>query len=146
MLGYSFYNEWSAVVGLCYDYLTVGLANGLDATGTPLNYSVPGFYDTANGNIIVKTWIPYIGLQLKERRYYALLIYSPLASPRIMAPQTVLEAQSAPYVPYVDNVTFEWDFARTGSFLEAFFEYDVPVLQDLQLGLWARGTWMKFIG
>jgi hypothetical protein len=146
MSGYTFYNNWSAVVGLRYDYLTVGLANGVDATGTPLNFAIPGFYDTVTGNIIVKTWIPYIGLRLRERNYNALLIYTPLASSKVVTPQTVLAAESAPYKPYVDNVTFEWDFARTGSFLEGLFEYDVPVFKDLHLGLWARGTWMKFIG
>jgi hypothetical protein len=146
MAGYVFYKNWSATVGLRYDYLTVGLGNAVDATGTPLDFAVPGFYDQVSGNIIVKTWIPYIGLQLSERNYKALLIYSPLASPSVITPQTVLEMQSAPYVPYVDNVTFEWDFAKTGSFLEFSFEYNLAVLKELNLGLWAKGTWIKSIG
>ena len=76
-------------------------------TGLPLDFPLnfPGFYDTVSGNIIVKTWIPYIGLQFSERNYKALLIYSPFASPSVITPQTVLEMESAPYVPYVDNVT-----------------------------------------
>ena len=146
MVGYVFYKNWSATVGLRYDYLTVGLGNPVDATGTPLNFAVPGFYDTVSGNIIVKTWIPYIGLQFSERNYKALLIYSPFASPSVITPQTVLEMESAPYVPYVDNVTFEWDFAKTGSFLECSFEYYLTVLQELNLGLWAKGTWIKSVG
>ncbi|MGC8604821.1 MAG: hypothetical protein ACP5VS_14220 [Desulfomonilaceae bacterium] len=49
-----------------------------------------------------------------------------------------------------DNVRgsdgLDWNFTKTGSFLEGYFEYDVPVFKDMWLGLWARGTWMRFAG
>ena len=58
----------------------------------------------------------------------------------------VLEMESAPYVPYVDNVTFEWDFAKTGSFLECSFEYYLTVCTKVESGTTAKGTWIKSIG
>ncbi len=74
--------------------------------------------------------------------YKGLLIYSPLASPQVINPQTLIKDGS---ISYKQN-TIEWDFAKTGSFLEGYFEYDVPLLKELQLGLWTRGTWMNFAG
>jgi len=41
---------------------------------------------------------------------------------------------------------FVWKFTKTGSFLEGSFEYNMPIRESLQLGLWARGTWMRFSG
>ncbi|MCL5126699.1 MAG: hypothetical protein M1511_19845, partial [Deltaproteobacteria bacterium] len=139
MVGYTFCRNWSALVGVRYDHLTVGLENPVDAQGMPQNSSP---YLSVTGDVIVKTWIPYIGLQFNERNYKASLIYSPLASTQVINPQTLIKDRS---ISYKQN-TIEWDFAKTGSFLEGYFEYDVPVLKDWQIGLWAKGTWMKFIG
>ncbi|MGC8604770.1 MAG: hypothetical protein ACP5VS_13965, partial [Desulfomonilaceae bacterium] len=92
-------------------------------------------------------WIPYIGVQLNERNYKALLIYSPLASPKLILPQRSLYYRyRLLYSPWVWNANLEWNFARTGSFLECSFEYDASVFKDLQLGIWFKGTWMKFLG
>ena len=148
MAGYNFYKDCSAVLGLRYDYLTVGLKNPVDAQGNPLSNYYPGYAnETDFGDVVIKTWIPYIGVQLNARNYKALLIYSPLASPKLILPQRSLYYRyRLLYSPWVWNANLEWNFARTGSFLECSFEYDAPVFKDLQLGIWVKGTWMKFIG
>ena len=84
--------------------------------------------------------------------YKGLLIYSPLASPQVIAPQTGSTFANANIGPSLDffhqfdQLNLEWNFTKTGSFLEGYFEYDVPLLKELQLGLWTRGTWMNFAG
>lgn len=139
MVGYSFFKDWSVVVGLRYDYLTVGMGNPVDAMGIPIN-SLGNHQNT--GDVTVKTWIPYIGLQLNETKYKALLLYTPFASTQVNVPEPVVNIQPT----FIENSIFLWQFSKTGSFLEGYFEYNVPVQQSLQFGCWARGTWMSFKG
>lgn len=144
MVGYTFFRDWSVVGGVRYDKLTVGLTDPVDATGT--SFFVAGESIVFRQDIIVKTWIPYIGLQLNGTNYKASLIYSPFASPQVLAPQrwtnrwTVFGAELGEY----DDDKYK--FANTGSFLEGFFEYNVSIRESLLFGLWARGTWMKVTG
>ena len=139
MVGYAFYKDWSIVGGLRYDKVTVSLANPVDQTGAPINSS--GQITQISQDISVKTWIPYVGLQLTGLNYRALLLYSPLASPQVTAPQSITDL--LPNV-FWDSSLYNYKFTNTGSFLDGYFEYNIPVVKDSQLGLWARGTWMRF--
>ena len=141
MVGYTFYRDWSVVMGVRYDYLTVGLRNPVDSTGAP--FIVPRQITSLIGDIIVKTWIPYIGLELYGTNYKASLVYSQFASLQVIYSQSFLN--SIPFW-FVNNHNYLWQFAKTGSFLEGSFEYNVPVLESLQFGLWASGTWTRFSG
>lgn len=141
MVGYMFYRQWSIVGGLRYDKLTVSLANPVDQTGTPIN--APPQITQISQDISVKTWIPYAGLQLTGQNYRALLLYSPLASPQVLAPQSITAT-----LPgfFTDSSLYNYKFANNGSFLDGYFEYNVPIRESLLFGLWARGTWMRFRG
>ena len=152
MAGYDFCKDWSVVLGLRYDKLTVGLRDPVNATGRPLPISIPhpppstlSQTVSITGDVTVKTWIPYIGLQLNTTNYKALLVYSPFASPEVITPQKLLAVIRRPSLP-VEQEGFLWKFTKTGSFLEGSFEYNMPIRESLQLGLWARGTWMRFSG
>jgi hypothetical protein len=141
MVGYIFYREWSVVAGVRYDHLTVGLADPVDATGTQVGGGA-GTTTNLRQDIIVKTWIPYIGLQLNDTNYRATLIYSPFASPQVTSPQSIAVTFPGGYA----SDLFNYKFTNTGSFLDGYFEYNVPVVEALQFGLWAKGTWMRISG
>ena len=152
MAGYDFCKDWSVVAGLRYDKLTVGLRDPVDATGRPLPITIPlpppstaSQTVSTTGDLTVKTWIPYIGLQLNTTNYKALLVYSPFASPEVITPQKLLAVIRRTSLP-VEQEGFVWKFTKTGSFLEGSFEYNMPIRESLQLGLWARGTWTRFSG
>jgi hypothetical protein len=145
MAGYDFCKDWSVVAGLRYDKLTVGLRDPVDATGRPLPISIGSADVSITGDVTVKTWIPYIGLQLNTGNYKALLVYSPFASPEVIAPQNFLQVIRRTGELF-EQAGFVWQFTKTGSFLEGYFEYNMPIRESLQLGLWARGTWTRFSG
>ncbi len=144
MAGYDFCKDWSVVAGLRYDKLTVGLRDPVDATGRPLPISAGSGDISITGEVTVKTWIPYIGLQLNTTNYRALLVYSPFASPEVVTPQRLLNFRLSD--GFYEHEGFVWKFTKTGSFLEGSFEYNMPIRESLQLGLWTRGTWMRFSG
>ena len=77
MVGYAFFKDWSIVGGLRYDKVTVGLTDPVDPTGTPFSSAGQPPNEPRH---VVKTWIPYVGLQLTGPNYRASLLYSPLAS------------------------------------------------------------------
>ena len=143
MVGYTFFKDWSAVVGVRYDKVTVSFANPVDQTGTPIN--LPPNTTQLTQDIVVKTWIPYIGLQLNGPNYKASLLYSPFASPQVATPQSS-SAIVLGLFSYVDSSLMNYNFASTGSFVDGYFEYDVSIRDTLLFGLWARGTWMRFSG
>ena len=121
MVGYTFCKDWSAVVGVRYDKLTVSLADPVGLNGNPV--TLPGHIDNYRQDVLVKTWIPYIGLQLDEPNYRAYLLYSPFASPQVTAPQS----GNTTYTPnpYIAHDLYNYKFANTGSFLEAFIQYNI---------------------
>ena len=137
-IGYTFVTDWSLVGGVRYDYLTVAFRDPVDANGSPI--VPPGQPISFRGDVFVKTRIPYLGLQLNCVSYKALLLYSPFSSASVTTPQTV-------FVPSpLETDNWVWTFGNGGSFLEGSLDYNVPVRDSLQFGLWARGTWMGFIG
>jgi hypothetical protein len=141
MAGYTFCKDWSALIGLRYDKLTVGLKDPVDATGAP--WIFPNQTVNIWGDVLVKTWIPYIGLQFNGTNYSGLLLYSPFASTQVVTPQTFFNDASPDFFEHFGP---QWEFSNSGSFLEAYFAYNVPVLEAFQIGLWAKGTWMRFNG
>ena len=122
----------------------MGLRDPVDATGRPLPLSLGSQTVSITGDVTVKTWIPYIGLQLNTTNYRALLVYSPFASPEVVTPQRLLNFRLS--TGMYEHEGFVWKFTKTGSFLEGSFEYNMPIRESLQLGLWARGTWTRFTG
>lgn len=151
LVGFNCFRDWSVVVGLRYDKLTVGLRNPIDATGTALGVPLflPGETFSFSGDLLVKTWTPYFGLQLKTPAYRASLLYSPWASPDVIVPQRLFDfLPNFPIAPFFVNETadIQWKFSKMGQFLEACAEYDFPLLDNLKLGFWVKGTWMGFRG
>ena len=142
MVGYAVSRDWSVLGGVRYDYLTVRFANPIDQTGMPVG-GPTGTTTNLGQDIVVKTWIPYIGLQVNGPYYRASLIYSPLASPQVVAPQTIT---SSYYGLGVESSLMNYKFASTGSFLEGFFEYSTPISEPSQVQLWVRGTLMRIRG
>jgi hypothetical protein len=142
-VGYTFVKDWSVVGGVRYDKLTVGLSDPVDQTGTPVH--AVDRYNKIIQDVVVQTWIPYIGLQLNGPNYVASLLYSPFASTQVVAPQSLTAWSTLGGVPQGSSLE-NYKFANTGSFLDGYFEYDVSIRDSLLFGLWTRGTWMRFSG
>lgn len=155
MLGYKLVRDWAILLGLRYDKLTVKLSNPVDGQGNSINYyfSYESENDTRRywGDLNVQTWIPYIGLQFDATNYKAQLLYSPLASPQVRVPSRMVRVSNFWGHETLDHsrnlAGTNWNFTRTGSFLEAYLEYkDVSLSKNIQFGLWTRCTWMRSRG
>ncbi len=146
LVGFNFLRDWALVVGLRYDKLTVGMRNPINAEGTPVTTFFPAEIFRFEGDLLVKTWIPYFGLQLNTPTYRASFLYSPWASPDVIVPEQAFSLISI--FPGVGNESsgWEWKFSHRGNFFEAFAEYDFPLFDRLKLGLWVKGSWMGFTG
>ena len=145
MVGYAVSRDWSVLGGVRYDYLTVRLANPIDQTGMPVGPSIIGITTNLGQDIVVKTWIPYIGLQVNGPYYRASLLYSPLASPQVVAPQSITTGVYGDDSSVMSSL-MNYKFASTGSFFEGFFEYSIPISEPSQVQLWVRGTLMRIRG
>lgn len=142
MLGFNFFRDWSATLGLRYDRLTLSLQKQ-----NP--YSLAGIIQSDRAqDVVAETWIPYVGLRLDQPYYYAYLLYSPLASTTVTAPMSAMNTYNvAVPLPYDSEVDYyRFTNGGGGQFFEAFLNYSFISRQTLNLDVWAKGSWMWFKG
>jgi hypothetical protein len=105
------------------------------------------------------TWMPYIGIGLGGPNCKWSLIGTPFAWVDTRIPLRLRQDQA--FAGELDlgwlfyGFIFEgsaydnelrYTFNKTGFFLESNFEYAQDVAPNLSLGIWCKGTWMKFRG
>ena len=134
-VGYTFLKDWSALLGVRYDKVTVSFANPVDQTGTPVN--LPPNTSQFTQDIVVKTWIPYIGLQLNGPNYRASLLYSPFASTQVVAPQSS-NVIGGGLFSYVESQLMNYNFASTCpssmAILNTMFRFEIRCCLDYGQG------------
>ncbi|MEJ2717843.1 MAG: hypothetical protein P8182_11995 [Deltaproteobacteria bacterium] len=108
------------------------------------------------------TWMPYLGVGLAGPNYKWCLIGTPFAwvDARIPLRYGANNAATGEIsgttfgIPWLAGVLgqasyedeLRYTFNRTGYFLESDFEYTQNVAPNFSLGIWCKGTWMKFRG
>jgi hypothetical protein len=101
----------SLVLGSSWDRTALSLSD-------PRIGSVALANQTIKGEVQLKHWIPYIGLQLVQKHYNALLLYSPLAYGT--GTISLRSNQTAPH-------QLEWRLRQLGYFLAFAAQYNLPV-------------------
>lgn len=135
-LGWMLNQNWIGVLGVRYDYNTVAFGNPVDGAGSPL--IPPNMNAKMVGDLIVKTWIPYVGISLTDPYIDARLIYSPFASNTLNTSQTGGGG--------IEFDAWRWTFEAPGSFLEGLIDYKALSVGGTECGLWCKGSWTKFNG
>jgi hypothetical protein len=160
-VGYRVRDNWSFLVGLRREHLTVGLTNPRDSANNPLNFffffSDPFGTETEiltqTSDFRLKLWIPYIGLKMEGPGYRASILYSPYVTADIRIPEPVNIAQLFTSVfgpPFtgadLEGFDIRYKVLNLATFFEGDFEYDLAVGPNLSVGLWCSLSWLRLRG
>lgn len=133
-IGYQIVEELAVVAGLKHDHLQLELRD-------PINVAAPGQFipDDYTADFRAKTWIPYIGAELRGSGYTVSLLASSIASISFKVPfrylQTVADDEQALY-----------SLMGGGYFLEGTIHYIMLGQSFFHMGLWAKASLMRFQG
>jgi hypothetical protein len=136
--------QGSAVfAGLRRDYLSFGLDNPQDPFGVPINF---GNRRRAVADLQLKLWIPYIGVRMTGSNCRAAILWSPLANSAMKVPD-VFHSRISIFGSRT-LTGFEWRYSmfQPGQFLEGQVEYDVSLIRNLFINVWAKGSWLRIRG
>jgi hypothetical protein len=117
-LGYGFGRGFSVIGGFYLDHLSVELED-------PRQGSTPLANQTLRGDLIAKTYVPYLGLQLMQPSYVAIISYSPLAVADVKL--SLRNSQTS-----LQDLRYTWN--QPGDFLTFFAQYNAsppPVMVSL---------------
>jgi hypothetical protein len=160
-VGYRAGQDWSVLLGLRRDHLSVGLTDPRDTAGNPLNFffffSDEFGSETEMGSQVsdlrVKLWIPYLGLQMTRPGFRASLLYSPFATVqvRVPAPLRIIqlftsEGESPSTGADYQFYQFQYSVMQPAAFVEANVEYDVAVASNVAIKLWGSAGWFNMKG
>ncbi len=93
-----------------------------------------------NGDLLARIWIPYLGINLSAARFSTSLAYSPFGFSQVKLPWKRRDQGNNAWE------TALYSFQTPGVFLEGKFDYDVKVGSTFDLGVWVKGTWLRFRG
>jgi hypothetical protein len=118
------------LAGVYWNYFGFGLADPRSQNGPLANQSL-------RGDILTKTFAPFIGFALPAGGAMFSITYSPLAYSN-----TELSLTSSQDT--LTQVRYSWN--KPGDLINAMFQYNVPMSSSVSLGLWANGSWMAMRG
>ena len=129
---------WAGLIGLKRDHVSFGLQAPnnipIDEEDFAVNY---------NADVLMKLWIPYVGLHLTGVNFKAWCVGSPFVSSDVKIPFRYTEQEEQIEFEATEN---QFTLQKTGGFLEAFFEYSTRLAPGFDAGLWARANWLKISG
>ncbi len=154
--------DWSVLLGLRREHLSVKLTSPRDLLGNPLDFH---FVDTSGtftyiasitqvSDLRSKLWIPYLGLSFDGPGYHASFLWSPFvtADVRIPAPinidQFFIDVDPAFPLNGADlqGINIQYRVLKPASFVEADFEYNLMVFSNLYFKLWGTASWVSLKG
>jgi len=104
--------------------------------------------DYWTGDILMKMWIPYAGVQLFGTNYKCNFLVSPFSWNDVTVPFTLDSVRTGvgAALPFTPFQLGESQYAQktTGLFLEGDFCYSVNMLGSGTFGLWFNGRWARF--
>jgi hypothetical protein len=115
------------LLGLYWDHFTFAL-------GDPRNPDGPIANQTLRGDILTKTFAPFIGLSFPAGGATLTVTYSPLAYSNTAL--ALLNSQNN-----VSQLRYTWK--KPGDMLNATLQYNMPFSTSTSFGLWCNGTWMR---
>ena len=93
-----------------------------------------------SGDLLARLWIPYVGINVSGSRFSSSLAYSPFGFAQLKLPWTRVDQGNSV------GETALYSFQTPGVFLETKFDYDVRIRRVFDLGVWVKGTWLRFRG
>jgi len=152
-LTYAISNDLAVFAGLRREHVAFGLDDPRDRFGNPVNsvIGIPGVVlltDTNAADFRLKLWVPYIGLRLSGASYRAKLSWSPVVAASVKIPDHFLSNILVLIVPATVSTGFEWQYSmfRTGTQLDADFEYELRLNSSVAVKGWVKGSWLKVRG
>ncbi len=145
---YNFLANYGFIVGLRFDQLSMYLNDPSDQSGIYQRFLRLGYQDLYTSDMNVKTWIPYVGLRVKESNYKADILYSPFSSANVALPfryryDLLYElGHGGAFAFQQENYTMN----RLGAFLEGSFQYYSAITNNFGLDLWAKGSYLSVKG
>jgi hypothetical protein len=116
------------LVGLYWDHFAFAL-------GDPRNVSGPNQPNqTLRGDMLTKTFCPFIGLALPAGGATLTVTYSPLAYSNTAL--ALINSQDS-----LSELRYTWK--KPGDLLNAMLQYSTPVSSSTSFGLWCNYSWMK---
>jgi hypothetical protein len=115
------------LLGLYWDHFAFAL-------GDPRNDAGPIANQTLRGDILTRTFCPFIGLALPASRAMVTVTYSPLAYSTTALSLSSSQASQA-------QLRYTWK--KPGDLVNAMLQYNTPVSESTSFGLWANYSWMR---
>lgn len=136
------------LAGFKMDHLSTDLGSALiELRGGPGRLA-PNIRDSWTGDILMKMWIPYLGLQVFGDNYKCNMLASPFSWNDVKVPFRLNSFRSGPSgaLPYTAFQLGESQYYQKspGVFLEGDFTYSLPFMAVGNLGLWINGQWARF--
>lgn len=126
--------------GLKFDHLSGSLSDPR-AVGGPV---VPAVASRIEGDLTTKLTIPYIGMVVGGSNCRGAILYSPFAWAHADLPLNSLFLLNNPLLAALEAATYS--FNKSGQYIEGLLDYTVRWPGGVNVGLWARGTYLKFRG
>jgi hypothetical protein len=128
---YEFKGGYSILAGFMWSHMEVEF-------GPPSSDSGPSSNSTIRADMLIKTGVPFIGIQVMQLGYYrAALLYSPLAWS-----QGALDFRSSQGT----LVDLSYSLNQPGQFLAVIAEYFFPMKPPATLSAWFNGTLVNIKG
>ncbi|MFC1834603.1 hypothetical protein ACFL2Q_07705 [Thermodesulfobacteriota bacterium] len=118
------------LLGLYWDHLAFAL-------GDPRNQNGPIANQTLRGDILSKTFAPFIGLALPAGGAMLTVTYSPWAYSNTAL--ALMSSQNR-----LSELRYTWN--KPGDLINATFQYNTPVSSSTSFGLWGNYSWMRMRG
>lgn len=115
------------LLGLYWDHFAFTL-------GDPRNQDGPIANQTLRGDILTRTFSPFLGLALPLNCAMVTVTYSPLAYSNTALSLTTSQNTMA-------QLRYTWK--KPGQLLNAMLQYNVPLSSAVSFGLWGNYSWMK---
>ena len=115
------------LLGLYWDHFAFTL-------GDPRNQNGPIANQTLRGDILTKTYAPFIGISMPLGRMTATVTYSPFAYSNTAL--ALISSQGN-----LTELRYTWN--KPGNLLTAMAQYNTPITSSMTLGLWCNYNWMR---
>jgi hypothetical protein len=115
------------LLGLYWDHFAFAL-------GDPRNENGPIANQTLRGDILTKTFCPFVGFALPAGGAMLTVTYSPLAYSNTSL--ALINSQNN-----LSELRYTWK--KPGQLLNAMFQYNTPLSSLVSYGLWCNYSWMR---
>lgn len=128
-MGYGLMPGYSVIAGYYWDHTSVALSD-------PRQGSIPLANQTLKADLIAKSRIPFIGLQIQDPSYVGIFTYSPLAWVDVTF--ALRNSQTR-----LQELSYSWN--KPGQSLTAYLQYNATPPPTI-ISLWCTGSWLHVRG